>query len=145
MNYELLFSRKTSFVRAGGRHFRYSVYSVIKAGNKLSLGFGKSKTYSDAISKSSLPNTPMKIEIISKKDTIPFTVTVKVCKTTLKLIPCYLKKGIVANTIIRIILMGTNIKNLYSKILGSKNRINVIKATFAALSIFNKCQELKKD
>ncbi|MGX7589796.1 hypothetical protein [Candidatus Vidania fulgoroideorum] len=145
MESNLLLSRKTSFVRSGGRHFRYSVYSVVKKDNSLFLGFGKSKVYSDAFSKSLLPNPSTMVNVISSKGTIPSNIIVKVCKTTLKLIPCYRNVGIVANTLIRTILRDTNIKNLYSKILGSKNKVNVIKATFIALGFFSKCLEIKRD
>ncbi|MGX7458823.1 hypothetical protein [Candidatus Vidania fulgoroideorum] len=145
MDSDLLFSRKTSFVRSGGRHFRYSVYSVIRNGDTIFLGFGKSKVYNDAFTKSLIPNNSMIYSIISSNNTIPFYIVTKVCKTTLKLIPCYSNKGIVANSLIRTIFKGTSIRNVYSKILGSKNKVNVIKATFLALGVFHKCINLKKD
>ncbi|UOQ27943.1 SSU ribosomal protein S5p (S2e) [Candidatus Vidania fulgoroideae] len=124
----IIFSRKTTFVRYGGRHFRFSVYSVFSNKNSIGIGFGKSSNFSDAISKSFDNSKKESFEIKIKKNTFPFETSARVCKTNIRIIPTDKDTGIVAGDIIRIIFRNTRIKNLYSKVFGSKNKVNTIKA-----------------
>ncbi|MGX7585967.1 hypothetical protein ACWNYH_00775 [Candidatus Vidania fulgoroideorum] len=135
---DIIFSKRTTFVRAGGRHFRYSVYSIFKKNRISYIGYGKSKNYMDAVNKS-LVNSIFNLGLVlSTKKTIPFRVHSKVCKTNLNLIPCNSSRGIIASNIIRVVLKHTNIKNIYVKIIGSRNKVNVLKALILALKNFIK-------
>ncbi|MGX7582717.1 hypothetical protein ACWNX2_00770 [Candidatus Vidania fulgoroideorum] len=135
---EIIFHRRTCFVRKGGRNFKYCVFSVISKNNQLCLGQGKSKTFTEAVIKSFKYKKANLINPKTINHTITTEVTSKVCKTKLKLKPCNQAHGLRANNIVRNILKHTKIKNIYSEILGSKNKINVIKATFKILKQINK-------
>ncbi|QSW37828.1 hypothetical protein JSR02_00770 [Candidatus Vidania fulgoroideae] len=130
---EILFHRRTSFVRKGGRNFKYCVFSVIHKNTQLCLGQGKSKNFTEAINKSFKYKKHNLIKPQVKHQTIPKKLESKICKTKLKFKPCLQSHGLIANNIIRNILKNTQIKNIYSEIIGSKNTINVIKATFKIL------------
>lgn len=132
MNY-VIFSRKTTFVRYGGRHFRFSVYSVFSKKNTVGIGFGKASNFSDAISKSFNNSKKNSFKIRNYKKTFPFEIKIRVCKTNLVIIPTKEETGIIANNLVRLVFKDTKIKNFYSKIFGSKNKINTIKAIIAVL------------
>ncbi|MGX7583150.1 hypothetical protein ACWNX6_00790 [Candidatus Vidania fulgoroideorum] len=143
MNY-VIFSRKTTFVRRGGRHFRFSVYSVFCKKNILGIGFGKSSIFSDAISKSFSNSKEKSVKIKDFKKTFPFEIKVRVCKTNLIIIPSFEEIGIVANNIIRLIFKNTKIKNFYSKVFGSKNKINTIKSVILVIEKIKQLNEHNK-
>ncbi|QSW37688.1 hypothetical protein JS520_00750 [Candidatus Vidania fulgoroideae] len=130
---EIIFHRRTSFVRKGGRNFKYCVFSVITKNTQLCLGQGKSKNFTEAINKSFKYKKSDLIQPMIINHTIPTPLQSKICKTQLKLKPCLYSCGLIANNIIRTILKTTKIKNIYSEIIGSKNKVNVIKATFKIL------------
>ncbi|UOQ33162.1 SSU ribosomal protein S5p (S2e) [Candidatus Vidania fulgoroideae] len=139
----IIFSRKTTFVRYGGRHFRFSVYSVFSKKNSIGIGFGKASNFSDAISKSFNNSKKESFEIKTKKNTFPFGARAKVCKTCIKIIPSREDTGIIAGDLIRIIFKNTKIKNFYSKVLGSKNKVNTIKAIILILKNFKVLKKKK--
>ncbi|MGX7586246.1 hypothetical protein [Candidatus Vidania fulgoroideorum] len=134
---KLIYSRKTSFVRKGGRNFRYLAYSLISNGkNKIGIEKSKSNDLSSALYKSFKKAKKNIIKINIKKDTLPKDISVKVSRTIIKSFSCYNNEGIIAGGCLRKILMCTGIKNLICKIYGSKNKHNVIEATKKLLLFF---------
>ncbi|MGX7576536.1 30S ribosomal protein S5 [Candidatus Vidania fulgoroideorum] len=135
---KLIYSRKTSFVRKGGRNFKYLAYTIVSNGkNKIGLEKSKSNNLSSAMYKSFKKSKKKTIYINIVEDTLPKPCIVKVSKTTIKSFPCYKNEGIIAGGCLRKILLCTGIKNLNCKIYGSKNKYNVIKASKKLLKKFS--------
>ncbi|MGX7589383.1 hypothetical protein [Candidatus Vidania fulgoroideorum] len=134
---KVIFVRKTTFVREGGRHFRYTVYSVVSnLKNKIGIGCSRSKDISNSISKSFkyAKKNYFKFKIGNKlKKNICF----KVNKTYLKVFPASDFDGLIIGGNARKIILLTGIKNIKCKIYGSKNKINVIKATKKLFNYLN--------
>lgn len=119
----------------GGRRMRFTAIVVI-GDNKGKIGFatGKANEVPDAIKKAlerarrNIINVP-----IVKGDTIPHDITGQWGATQV-----FLKKapdgtGIVAGSAVRSILELAGIKNVYSKLYGSRTPINTVRATVTAI------------
>jgi small subunit ribosomal protein S5 len=119
----------------GGRRIRFSALVVIGNGKgKYGYGIGKSLEVPDAIKKAlGVAQSNLQALPIVKNDTIPHTIIGEfgACKVFLK--PAPAGTGVVAGGPVRAILELAGIKNVYSKIYGSRSSINVIKATVLGL------------
>lgn len=115
----------------GGRRMRLSalVISGDKKGN-VGYGSGKSLEVPEAIRKASeqAKNNLIHIERV-EGDTIAHTVMGKFGATQVFLKPAKEGTGIIAGGAVRVFLELAGIRNIYSKVYGSRTPSNVIKAT----------------
>jgi len=126
-------SRVTRVV-AGGKRLRFRACVVI--GNKKGkVGYGVAKGNDVALALEKANRLAQKniidVPIIDK--TIPYEVEAKFKAAKIILRPAGEGKGVKAGGVVRIILELAGIENATGKILGSKNKINNVKATFKAL------------
>ncbi len=127
-------SRITKVVK-GGKRMKFSALVVIGNGKgKYAYGLGKSVEVPEAIKKA-LADAKNDIHVlpIVKNDTIPHIVEGEYGASKVFLKPAPAGTGIVAGGPVRAILELAGIKNVYSKVYGSKSSINVIKATVNGL------------
>jgi small subunit ribosomal protein S5 len=128
-------SRVTRVVK-GGRRMRFRIAVVIgdKKG-KIGFGIGKSSEVLGGIQKAVFAAKKNLINISIDKNTnsIPHDVKGKFKASQVLLFPAPEGKGVVAGSAVRKILELSGVKNVLSKIHGSRNRLNTTRATFAAL------------
>jgi len=115
----------------GGRHMRFAAIVVVGDGKgQYGFGTGKAGEVPDAIKKA-LEAAKKKMYRISleKGDTISHEIIGQfgACKVFLK--PAPAGTGIVAGGPVRAILELAGVKNVYSKVYGSRAPINIIRAT----------------
>ena len=119
----------------GGKHVRFSALVVVGDG-KGSYGFATAKSgeVPDAIKKAleKARKAMHKIEIV-KGDTIGHDVEGKFGSTKVVLKPSNPGTGVVAGGPVRAILELAGVKNVASKVYGSRTAINVVRATDAGL------------
>ena len=118
-------------VNKGGRQRRYSATVVIgDRKGKVGLGIGKANEVPDAIKKAleAAKKNLYKVPMV-KGDTFPHYVEGQfgACKVVMK--PAPDGTGIVAGGPVRAVLELASIKNIYSKVYGSRNSINMVRAT----------------
>ncbi|MBP3713646.1 MAG: 30S ribosomal protein S5 [Bacilli bacterium] len=127
---------KVTKVVKGGKRMKFSALVVVGNGKgKYGFGIGKSQEVPEAIKKAiTVAENSVKIIPIAKNDSIRHTVEGEygACKVFLK--PAPAGTGLVAGGPVRAILELAGVKNVYSKVYGSRTSINVIKATVNALS-----------
>jgi small subunit ribosomal protein S5 len=118
----------------GGRRFSFSAIIVVgdKNGN-VGLGIGKANEVGDAIRKGGEAARKAMRPIVMKGTSIPHEVygTCDGGKVLLK--PAPDGTGIICGGAMRPVLEAAGIKDVVGKSLGSKNRLNVVKATIDAL------------
>ncbi|MFA6861039.1 MAG: 30S ribosomal protein S5 [Bacilli bacterium] len=121
----------------GGKRVRFTALVVIgdKKG-KFGFGLGKSNEVPDAIKKalSAAKRNMYKIKIV-KGDTIPHAVTGEFGATKVFLKPAPEGTGLIAGGAVRAILELAGIRNIYSKIYGSRTQTNAVKATVNGLKL----------
>ena len=127
----------------GGRRMSFSAVIVVgdKEG-KVGVGFGKANEVADAIRKGGEAARKDMKKIVMKGKTIPHDVS-GVCdggRVILK--PAEEGTGLIVGGGMRPVLEAAGIRDAVGKSLGSKNRLNVVKATLDALSKLRSAEEI---
>jgi len=140
-------NRVTKVVK-GGKRMKFTALVVIGNGKgKYGFGTGKSGEVPDAIKKaieSAKKNT--KTIRLAKASSITHDVVGKFGATSVFLKPAKEGTGIIAGGPVRAVLELAGIRNVYSKVYGSRTAINIIRATNDALcqlKNFKDVQELR--
>ena len=120
----------------GGRRIRF--VAVVVVGNKKgSYGFAHAKAIEvpDAIRKSfeSAKKDIQQVELTGSADTISHEVVGRFGASKVFLKPAPEGTGIIAGGPVRVLLELAGIRNVYSKIYGSRNPLNVLRATHDGL------------
>jgi small subunit ribosomal protein S5 len=138
--------RRVARVSSGGRRFNFSV--VVIAGDKkgrVGVGTGKAGDTALAVEKATKDAKKRSIKIsFTKGNSIPHDVLAKYNSAIVKLIPAP-GRGLIAGSATRTLIELVGLDNINAKILsGSKNKLNISKATIKALQSLKKIKELKK-
>ncbi len=132
-------------VVSGGKRMKFAAVVVIGNGKgKYGFASGKSGEVPDAIKKAveKAKRNVFNVKIINNS-TIAHEVIGKFGATQVFLKPAPEGTGIIAGSAVRAILELTGIKNVYSKVYGSRTPINVIRATNDALNKLKSYEEVK--
>ena len=127
----------------GGRRMSFS--AVIVVGDKegsVGVGFGKANEVADAIRKGGEAARKAMRKVVMKGSSIPHDVE-GVCdggRVILK--PAPTGTGLIVGGGMRPVLEAVGIRDAGGKSLGSKNRLNVVKATLNALSKLRSAEEI---
>ncbi len=141
----VVFINRVSKTVKGGRHMRFSALVVIGDGKgRFGFGTGKSGEVPDAIKKA-LDNARKNVTKVQicKSGTIAHEVMGKfgACQVFLK--PAPEGTGIIAGGPVRAILELAGLKNVYSKVYGSRNSINIIRATHQGITSIKSYSKVK--
>src|SRR5664280_2672828 len=123
-------SKKTK----GGNKVGFSALTVVgdKKG-KVGVGLGKAPDVSAAIRKGISQAKKHMLEIPLIKGTIPFRIDIKLGAAKIMLKPAPPGSGIIAGGAVRSVVSAAGIKNISSKVLGTKNQASNVYATIEAL------------
>jgi len=129
-------------VMAGGKRMRFRALIVVgdKKG-RVGAGLAKGADVSLAISKATTKAKRDLVTIPLKGDTLPHEITVKYKSARVLIKPAPTGTGIIAGGPVRIVLELGGVPNVVSKILGSSNKVNNVRAVLAA---FKKMKIVKK-
>ncbi len=126
-------SRVTRVV-AGGKRMRFRATVVIGDGKgRVGYGIQKSSDVSGAVTKAVTAAKKRLIKVPLDKTTIPHEVRVKFGAAQLILKPAPAGTGVIAGGAARLVMELAGVKDVVGKMLGSRNKINNIKATFEAI------------
>ncbi len=119
----------------GGRRMSFSALTVVgdKKGH-VGYGFGKANDVSEAIKKSIDKAKRNLITMPMKNGTIPHEIIGKYKSSSVLLKPACSGTGIIAGGAIRTIMDAAGTSDLLSKSLGSSSSVNVVRATFDAIT-----------
>jgi small subunit ribosomal protein S5 len=123
-------------VTKGGKRMRFRALTVI-GNRKGRVGFGLAKglDVAGATSKATTQARKSLITVPLVNDTIPHPVEAKFAAARVLLKPAPKGTGVKAGGAVRVVLALAGVPNVTSKILGSSNKINNVKATFKALKM----------
>jgi small subunit ribosomal protein S5 len=118
----------------GGRRFSFSALAVVGDGNgNIGIGFGKANEVPDAIRKSIEDGKKNIFKVRLNKNTIPHEVIGKFKSTRVMLKPATQGTGLIAGNNVRSVVESAGVSDILSKCYGSRNPINVVKATLDGL------------
>jgi len=132
-------SKKTK----GGNRISFSVLTVVgDRKGKVGVGLGKAPDVSAAIGKGFAYAKKHMIEVPMKGSTIPHETRAKFGAAQVLLKPAPEGSGIIAGGSVRVVVEACGIRNISSKILGTRNKASNVYATLEALK---KLRRLPKD
>ena len=127
----------------GGRNFRFSALVVVGDENgHVGAGNGKSTEVPEAIKKAIEDAKKNMIEVSRLDTTIPHEIVGVAGAGKVLLKPAAEGTGVIAGGAVRPILELAGVKDIRTKILGSNNPGNVVRATMKALSELRTAEEI---
>jgi small subunit ribosomal protein S5 len=119
----------------GGRRFQFRVTIVAGDNNgSIGMGVGKANAVPEAMNKATARARNNIHKVSLSGTTIPHEVIGKVGGAVVLLKPASPGTGVIAGSGIRAVLEAAGIHDILTKSLGSANILNIVKATFSALS-----------
>lgn len=141
---KVVFVNRCAKTVKGGRRMSFS--AVIVVGDhegKVGVGFGKANEVSDAIRKGGDAARKAMRPVVLRGKTIPHDVTGTCDGGRVLLKPAPDGKGLIVGGGMRPVLEAVGIRDAVGKSLGSKNRLNVVKATMNALAQLRSAAEIE--
>lgn len=127
----------------GGRRMSFSAVVVVgDREGKVGVGFGKANEVSDAIRKGGEGARKAMRPVVLRGKTIPHEVTGVCDGGRVLLKPAPDGTGLIVGGGMRPVLEAAGIRDAVGKSLGSKNRLNVVKATLNALAQLRSAEEI---
>lgn len=134
MDKRLVSVRRVTKVVKGGRTMRFSALVVMGDGKgNIGMGIGKANEVPNAIDKATVVAKKSMKKVSIVEGTIPHETVGKYSTTSVLMIPAEEGHGVIAGGAARAVLEAAGIKNIVTKIHGSTNRINVVRATLNGL------------
>lgn len=131
---KLIKLNRVAKVVKGGRRFSFSAMIVVGDQNgRVGYGFGKANDVTDAIRKAIDKAKAHMVSVPLKGVTVPHESLGHFKSASVLLRPAVPGTGVIAGGAVRAVCDAAGINDVLSKSLGSKNSINTVKATFAAL------------
>jgi small subunit ribosomal protein S5 len=132
-------------VMAGGKRMRFRVCVAIgDHKGKIGTGVGKGADVTAAVKKAVNQARKAMIDVPLVNDTIPHQVYNKYCAAKVLFKPAAKGKGVIAGGVVRVILELAGVKNITSKILGSKNKLSNALCTIEALKSLKRIEKVNK-
>ena len=132
---KLVAVNRTAKVVKGGRQFGFTALTVVGDGaGRVGYGFGKAREVPVAISKAMAQARKQMINVSLKNDTLHYAIKGSHGATRVLMQPASDGTGVIAGGGMRAVLECAGVRNVLAKSYGSRNPINVVRATMNALT-----------
>jgi small subunit ribosomal protein S5 len=140
---KLVAVNRTAKVVKGGRQFGFTALTVVGDGaGRVGFGFGKAREVPVAISKAMAQARKNLITVNLKNDTLHYAIRGTHGATRVLMQPASSGTGVIAGGGMRAVLECVGVRNVLAKSYGSRNPINVVRATITALSALRSPDEI---
>jgi len=145
LNEKIVTINRVAKVVKGGRRFSFSALAVVgDADGHVGVGFGKANEVPDAIEKSKEDAKKNVYKINVKKTTITHQVIGRFKSAKVLLKPAAPGTGIIAGASVRAVIERVGISDILTKSQGSRNPINIVRATLDGLLQLRSFEEAAK-
>tara|TARA_Y100001960_G_scaffold59065_1_gene61095 strand:+ start:437 stop:934 length:498 start_codon:yes stop_codon:yes gene_type:complete len=142
---KLVAVNRVAKVVKGGRQFGFAAITVVGDGNgKIGMGYGKAKEVPLAIQKAMQAARKNLHPVALNKETIFYETTGRHGASKVYMQPAADGTGIIAGGAMRAVFECVGIRNILAKSYGSRNPINLVRATINALDSMRSPQRVAK-
>ena len=132
-----------SKVTKGGKTMRYDALMVVGDKNgRVGIGLAKALDVTQAIEKATLVAKKHMITVCTDGTTIPHDVIGKFGTTKVIMMTAKEGKGVIAGGVVRDVVELAGIKDITTKLYGSNNPVNCVKATFEGLKALRSAEQI---
>jgi len=132
---KLVAVNRVAKVVKGGRQFGFTALTVVGDGNgRVGFGYGKAREVPIAIQKSMQQARKSMHKVDLKGDTLHFSTIGRHGATKVYMQPASEGTGIIAGGAMRAVFEAAGVRNVLAKSYGSRNPINVVRATVEGLA-----------
>ncbi|MFM7397265.1 MAG: 30S ribosomal protein S5 [Gammaproteobacteria bacterium] len=132
---KLVAVNRTSKTVKGGRQFGFTALTVVGDGaGRVGFGFGKAREVPVAISKAMAAARKNMVNVSLRNETLHYAVKGSHGATRVLMQPASDGTGVIAGGGMRAVLECAGVRNVLAKSYGSRNAINVVRATVKALA-----------
>ncbi len=132
---KLVAVNRVAKVVKGGRQFGFTALTVVGDGNgRVGYGYGKARELPLAIQKAMQAARKNLRPVSLKKDTLQYQMTGRHGATRVFMQPASDGTGVIAGGAMRAVFECAGVRNVLAKSYGSRNPINVVRATLNALT-----------
>lgn len=125
--------KRVTRVVAGGKRMRFRALVVIgDHKGKVGMGLKKGMDVAESVNKAVAQAKKTMITLPLVNETIPHGVKIKYKSSQLMMMPARPGTGVIAGGAVRSVMDLAGVKNIISKMIGSSNKVNNVKAVFKA-------------
>ena len=140
---KLVAVNRTSKTVKGGRQFGFTALTVVGDGaGRVGFGFGKAREVPVAISKAMAAARKNMVNVELKNETLHYSIKGRHGATRVLMQPASDGTGVIAGGGMRAVLECAGVRNVLAKSYGSRNAINVVRATVKALASVRSPEEI---
>ena len=140
---KLVAVNRVAKVVKGGRQFGFTALTVVGDGaGRVGYGFGKAREVPVAISKAMAQARKQMINVSLKNDTLHYAIKGTHGATRVLMQPASDGTGVIAGGGMRAVLECAGVRNVLAKSYGSRNPINVVRATITALGAIRSPEDI---
>jgi len=135
---KLVVVNRVAKVVKGGRQFGFTALTVVGDGEgRVGFGYGKAREVPTAIQKAMQSARKNLRKVSLKNDTLHYSMVGRHGATKVYMQPASEGTGIIAGGAMRAVFECAGVRNVLAKSYGSRNPINVVRATISALYSVN--------
>lgn len=125
--------KRVTRVTSGGKRMRFRALVVIgDHKGKVGMGLKKGADVAESVNKAINQAKKNMITLPLTNETIPHEINIKYKSSSLMMKPARQGSGVIAGGAVRSVMDLAGVKNVVSKMLGSNNKVNNVKAVFEA-------------
>jgi small subunit ribosomal protein S5 len=137
--------RRCAAVVKGGRRFSFNAMVVVgDRSGRVGWGYGKANEVPPAVEKAVKDAQRNMVRVTLKNQSIPHRVIGKFGASKVILVPAGPGTGVKAGPGVRDVLVACGVHNILTKVHGSTNQINLVKATIKGLQMLRTKEEIQK-
>ena len=141
----VVYINRVAKVVKGGKNFSFSAVVVAGDGSgKVGYGTGKAREVPPAIQKASEQARKEMVKIPLIGGTVPHLVWGRWGATRVLLRPASPGTGVIAGGGVRAVMESAGVADVLTKIVGSRNPINVVRATFNAIDLLMTREQVQR-
>lgn len=137
--------KRVTRVVAGGKRMRFRALVVVgDRKGRVGMGLRKGVDVAEAVNKAVNAAKKNMITVPLTNETVPHAINLKYNSSKILLMPASPGTGIIAGGALRSVLELAGVKNILSKMIGSSNKVNNVKAVFEAFKRMKSREKIKE-